>query len=345
MAFPTNVDATWVNPGSVSLDAGELRRADSAIFGGDGAAFSVRGGIVRHGDTSLAVTVDGSDVVTVQPGAVVIPGNAVSGSGCYRAALSAATTGSLTARNATNPRVDLLVFRQMDTDVVAGHGAYTARIELIAGTPSATPSAPSLPSMAVELARITVPATGGGSATVDSTFRTYAVGLGGILPVPTSARLPVASPTGQHAIALDTQSEYVWNGSAWTPAAGPGWVSYSPVLTNLSVGNGTVTARYRVLGTKTVAGWVRFAGGSTSTYTGGLTFRVPATFAPGSVSDVIGNGYMHNGSGATRRLVAVVPSGTQDVVLVYEGGTANATGPFAAGANTLIAFNYLYEIA
>ena len=51
---------------------------------------------------------DGSDNVTVQPGAVVIPGNAVSGTGCYRTALSAATTNALAARDAVNGRIDLM---------------------------------------------------------------------------------------------------------------------------------------------------------------------------------------------------------------------------------------------
>lgn len=217
MVLPVSVDATWLNPASVQLNAQELRRADSALFNGDGSAFGVLGGIVRHGDLSLAVTVNASDVITVQPGAVVVPGNAGVGNGCYRTALGAADTGNLLARNATNPRIDLVVFRVLDTDVVGTHGAYTGRVEVITGTPAAAPVVPALPTLAVELARITVPAAAGGTATVDSSFRTFAVALGGTLPVATFARLPTTDVKWDTAVAVDTGIRYLWNGTGWSP--------------------------------------------------------------------------------------------------------------------------------
>jgi hypothetical protein len=218
MPLPVSMDATWMgnvsNP--IQFNAQELRRADSAGFGGDGSAFGVRGGIVRHGDNSLVVTVNASDVVTVQPGAVVIPGNSGVGNGCYCSALGAAETGNLTARNATNPRIDLVVYRVLDDDVVTTHDAYTGRIEIIAGVPAASPVAPALPALAVELARITVPASAGGAATVDSTWRTFAAAIGAPLPVTTAARLP-ANPNAKwlEAFAVDTGREYRWNGVGW----------------------------------------------------------------------------------------------------------------------------------
>lgn len=220
MPLPVSMDATWLN-GSTSFNAQELRRADAAEFNGDGTAFGVRGGIVRHGDNSLAVTVNASDVVTVQPGAVVVPGNSGVGNGCYRSALGAADTGNLTARNATNPRIDLVVFRVLDDDVVTTHDAYTGRIEIIAGTPAASPVVPALPSLAVELARITVPATGGGTATVDSSHRQYASAVSADLVVASFARLPTSAAKWQKAIALDTGLEYVWTGTAWEPDRAP----------------------------------------------------------------------------------------------------------------------------
>lgn len=213
MAFPVNLDATWVN--TASYDPGELRRADSTIFAGDGSAFGVSGGIVRHGDTSLAVTVDGSDNVTIQAGAVVIPGNAVAGTGCYRFALGAAVTNALPARDATNPRIDTIVAQARDTDVVGTHGAYTGRLAVISGTAAATPAAPSIGTMAVELARITVPATGGGSSSVDSSHRTYASAIGGEIIAASSAMLPTSAAKFQRARALDTGVRYEWDGSTW----------------------------------------------------------------------------------------------------------------------------------
>lgn len=217
MVFPIDLQGTWVNEPDVDLDAGELRRADMAMFGGAGSALGVHGGIVRHGDTSLAVSVDGSDIVTIQPGAVVIPGDAVAGTGCYRCALPAAATGALQARHATNPRIDLLVFRQMDEDptVVPSHGASTGRIQPVVGAPSGTPVIGTFPSMAVELGRIYVPPVGGGAATVDLSFRTYAFAVGGEMIVPSVSRLPASAAKWQAARALDTGLEYTFNGTTW----------------------------------------------------------------------------------------------------------------------------------
>lgn len=217
MAIPFDLpDLTWLNL-TASLDGGELRRADAALLAGDtGAAW---GGIARHSDNPIDVTVNGSDVVTVNPGAFVIPGNAVAETGVYRGSLAALQTGSLAARNATNPRITLVVVRALDTSVVVGHAAYKGRIEFVDGTPAASPVAPALPQMAVELARITVPQTGGGTATVDKSFRTYATAAGGELIAPTLARFPASAAKYQKARDLATGLRYEWSGSAWTRLA------------------------------------------------------------------------------------------------------------------------------
>jgi len=202
----TTVDATWDT--GVAMDAAELRRADTTMFLGDGSNNGVRGGIVYHGQFSMAVDVNGSDQVVVTSGACVIP--AATGLGVYRTSLSA-TTGlvNIAARNATNPRIDLVVVQ------VAGASAIVKTID---GTPAASPTAPALPAQHIELGRINVPATGGGAVTVDLSFRTFATGLGGTLYVPTAARLPGSGNIhAQRAVVLDTNIEYTWRAatSAW----------------------------------------------------------------------------------------------------------------------------------
>lgn len=201
----TTVDPVWET--GVTNDAAELRRAESTAFLGDGSNNGVRGGIVRHGDNSLAVSINGSDQVTVQAGAAVIP--AATGLGVYRVSLSAATSATaIDSRNATNPRIDLVVFRS------------TGAVDIITGTPGASPSAPALPAQAVELARISVPAVGGGAAIVDMSWRTFATALGGMIVVPTAARLyGPGNQSGQRARALDTGIEYRWNGTTWDTLA------------------------------------------------------------------------------------------------------------------------------
>lgn len=217
MPLPVSMDATWLD-GAVQFNGQELRRADSGLFVGEGSApLGVWGGVVRHNDNSLMVTVNASDLITIQPGAAVIAANAGVGNGVYRTALGAAETGQLAARNATNPRMDRVIYRVLDTSVVGSHGAYTGRIEVLTGEPNATPAngMVALPSLAIELARITVPATGGGVATVDSTWRTYAAAIGGVLPVPSVSRLPASGAKWTEAVAIDTGLEYRWSGSAW----------------------------------------------------------------------------------------------------------------------------------
>lgn len=218
----TTVDTTWTN--GVAMDEAELRRADTAMFLGDGSANGVRGGIVRHGDTSLAVSVNGSDQVTVQAGAAVIP--AATGLGAYRASLAAATSATaIDPRNATNPRIDLVVFRT------------SGAVDIITGTPGSSPSAPALPSGAVELARLNVPKVAGGAVAVDNSFRAYATGLGGTLYVQSAARLPGSgNVVGQRAVVLGTGDEHTWTGSGWwATRADPVGVTASPNVTSSSV--------------------------------------------------------------------------------------------------------------
>lgn len=220
----TTVDATWDT--GVTMDASELRRADTAMFLGDGSNNGVRGGVVYHGPTSLGVTVNGSDQVTVQAGAFVIP--AATGLGVYRGALQSATAAvGVAPRNATNPRIDLIVIQATGTN---------ATVRTIDGTPGAAPAAPALPAQHIEIARVTVPAVGGGAVTVDSSWRAYATSLGGTLFVATLARLPGSgSILGQKAVALDTGVEHRWNGTAWIVEIATGTPSLSAGIAGASV--------------------------------------------------------------------------------------------------------------
>lgn len=158
----SGIDATWVNSGA-SYDAGELRRADAAIFSS--------GGVAR----GLDVSVTASDVVRVESGSWVIDGESTAeGAGVYRGGIGAQASANLEPRDATYGRVDLVVARQYDPDVVAAHGTYEGAVEVLTGTPSASPSAPALPTLAIELAKLDVPVEGGGSVAVDTSGTDYA---------------------------------------------------------------------------------------------------------------------------------------------------------------------------
>lgn len=209
MVTVIDVDATWVNPATTQYDAGELRRADS---------FFVSPGSIRLGPgADLWVTDGGSDTIDIARGTCIIFGDAAAaGTGAYRSSLATSVSATLAPRDTTNGRIDLVVFRVLDADVVPSHGAYTGRIEILTGTPSAAPVVPAKPDMAIELARITVPAEGGAGITVGTANREYACAVGGIITVPSSARLDdLTVPSTQRAYATDTDVLYAYDGTQW----------------------------------------------------------------------------------------------------------------------------------
>lgn len=176
------LDSTWVNDATVTWDAGELRRADAAFF--------ASGGVAR----GLEVSVTASDVARVESGTWVIDGESTAeGTGVYRGGTSAQSSATLDPRDATYGRIDLVIARQYDPDVVAAHSTYEGAVEVITGAPSASPSAPALPDLAIELARLDVPVDGGGAVAVDtSTGRTSAQ----TLPPSDTGPVPVAPLLG-----------------------------------------------------------------------------------------------------------------------------------------------------
>lgn len=61
-------------------------------------------------------------------------------------------------------------------------------------------------------------------------------------------------------------------------AANTAWASFTPTLTNLTLGNGTLVAKYQQIG-KTVKARISLVFGSTTAVTGDITFTLPVTAA------------------------------------------------------------------
>lgn len=71
---------------------------------------------------------------------------------------------------------------------------------------------------------------------------------------------------GMYAVTLDTDSLWYYDGSAWVPKDTP-WADYTPTWTNVTVGNGTLVAKYRYTnGDIRQRGYLTF--GSTTAFTG-----------------------------------------------------------------------------
>jgi hypothetical protein len=106
---------------------------------------------------------------------------------------------------------------------------------------------------------------------------------------------------GMVAYLNDSNSYESYTGAAWVPMLQTGsWTSYTPTLANLTLGNGTLNARYAVVG-KTLFFYFQLTLGSTSAVGSGPTISFPAgitsalannaPFGFGTTSSIGGNRY------------------------------------------------------
>lgn len=235
----------WAIDG-LNLSGLETRQCEAMTVMTDGTALGSRSG-VRPGDPGLTVTLAGS-AISCSPGVATI---GYSGQGVYRAAFpTTVSVGNYTAAHATLNRIDLVYLRVWDNTVDAS-GLTKADIVYLAGTPQASPVAPT-PSgtqIYLPLATISVLSVSNGStASVSTAVRPNTVAPGGILPTTTAPSSPYI---GQY---YDNGTDLLrWNGSSWDTYQKANAVAWtSPALgTGYTTGNGTTNgnangpARYR----------------------------------------------------------------------------------------------------
>lgn len=146
-----------------------------------------------------------------------------------------------------------------------------------------------------------------------------------------------------------------WNSLPYAAGSTPGaWASWTPTWTNLTVGNGTVVARYDQLG-KTVHCRLSLVFGSTTAITGGVIFSLPVTRAAyggtngitplgtATLFDTPGAAYLgtvQNLSTTTARIRALNAAGTY-----LSTDTLSATVPFTWAVGDEIAAEFVYEAA
>jgi hypothetical protein len=186
----------------------EARLVDSLLSMGNGTALGSRSG-VRPGDPGLTVTLAGT-TINCSAGVALV---AYPGQGIYRAAFpSSVSPGVYTAAHATLTRIDLVYLRVWDSSVDSS-GLFKGDIVYLAGTPSASPVAPTPAGTViyVPLATITVLSVAAGStASVSTVVRPYTVAPGGILP---ASSAPTGLYVGQYYD--DGTGLLRWNGTNW----------------------------------------------------------------------------------------------------------------------------------
>ena len=201
--LPISGDAA--NP--VAVSAQQWRRLDvGTTMAHDLHDVAARAGVCA----GLSATVVGTSVTVSAGSAIITP--TVGANGSYRVSVASAESLPLTARDATYTRHDLVVLRVYDADTDAS-GQWLAKVEVVTGTPSASPAAPPTPSGTLALWTVVVPPTGTITA-VD--IRTWTSALGGVI-TGRSSEIP-SGPSlraGQVFYESNTGRLYVWSGTAW----------------------------------------------------------------------------------------------------------------------------------
>lgn len=163
----------------------------------------------------------------------------------------------------------------------------------------------------------------------------------------TSGTRPSSPVEGMTIYETDTDCYVTWNGSAWVHDLGGTWRTYTPTFSGMSLGNGTMQAKYSVIG-KTVNVTLAVFAGSTTTYSGTIAIGLPrATASWYSGSSAIGTGAVHNGTGSTRRLTVATWNNSTSFVQAMEttSGFVSNVSPFTFGTSAIIVANLTYEAA
>lgn len=195
-----------------------LRNAFSGALTGARANSSMvpRAGVHPSIGGALAVTQQGSPAmgITVATGMAFVAGTEGSSQGAYACMNPTSTNVTVTAAHASLPRIDIVVYRVYDS--VYSGATDTSALEVIAGTPNASPVAPAAPNNTIILAQIAVGAAVTSIVNANITDKRPYLAQGTI-PVATFADLPsVGLYDGMTAYVRAEDTVYTYNGSSWS---------------------------------------------------------------------------------------------------------------------------------
>ncbi len=153
-------------------------------------------GTLGAADLAVSATSPTSMSVNVAAGRALINGDTVARQGAYFAENDGVVVvGPHGAAHATLPRIDLVILRDYDASPDGGSaGLDVQRIEIVAGSPNASPVAPALPANAIPLAEVLVGAAVTTITAGNVTDRRPRLSLGA---VPLVTALPTTPQDGQ----------------------------------------------------------------------------------------------------------------------------------------------------
>jgi hypothetical protein len=327
-----------------SHPAEDVRRMMHAMLGG-------RSGIVAAGD--MAVTQNGTPnmSVNVAGGQLVLAGTEGTYQGVYVCENRGTQNVAIAAADSTNARRDLIVARVRDAAYSGATNSFA--IEVVTGTPAASPVDPAIPANSYVLARIAVAAgatsitnaniTDGRSSWSGQYGR--AAALGGTIICTSTTR-----PTGVEGMRIyetDTKQELVHNGTTFVPIVPLGqWTAWTPTLVqSVSVAFTTTYARYMKIGRMVKAQcYLVVTGSGTATQTvvvGGLPFTAAQASLP------VGEFWISDASVPTNFIGGAVLLTTTSVAGLFNNnaGYFGTHGGFTAGlaSGDAVLINVEYE--
>ena len=268
--LPINASA-----GSPSYSALQTRQATSSgIANGSARTLgTVSGWALGRTPGTLTAT---STTWTVGAFACVVDAAFTTTQAPYEIANDANLTGSVTAANASNPRIDILYLQVSDTDI-DGSGLRAAAVNYLAGTAASSPVAPALPARSFLVATISVPTSGGGSPTI-TLNPSYTASAGGIRPAGSSANYPTSPVTGDRVDDLTLGYGLRWNGAAWVGTDPSPFVTFTPTWGGITLGTPAVNSgQYSLIGKSLFVRYM-IGFGSTTGITTGVTVALPSGF-------------------------------------------------------------------
>ncbi|MFJ7902369.1 hypothetical protein ACIQ6V_18065 [Streptomyces sp. NPDC096198] len=283
------VRAAWLLPNGQTRE--DTRLAPLGTMTPD-SAMTTRDGVIAGG-TALNASGTSAMQVQVATGRAVVQGTTAQGA--YPVAVTSPETLTIADGHAQFTRIDSIVLRVLD-GLYDTSGQTLARVEVVQGDATSTPTAPNMPPAALRLWDVTVPAgtsagTGGltwASALADR--RRYTAAYGGIIPRGWGLSFSGSYP-GQYrdnGAGLDR-----WDGTAWQPLApSVGWTTVALASGYTNNGNGQGPVRYRRIDIAGVS-HMQWRGGVSWTTSGTppnsaqpLAAAVPAAARPANLASV-----------------------------------------------------------
>jgi hypothetical protein len=254
---------------------------------------------------------------------------------------------TLDTADASNPRIDLVVvYVDMAVSLPGGtpttanlDGPGVVKATFVKGTPNASPVDPTVGAIQTKIGAAN-PYIIVASVRVDATVTTIAANK--ITDRRVLATLSPANIAVTNAMLSTTAGEL-----------GGAWVAYTPTWTNITVGNGVITARYTKRG-KTIQGSVKFLFGSTSDVSGtniSVSLPVPAISSMSEFQPLGLTTFYKPGAAVIFGCCALKT--VNDMYLYYYSpsgsvinrGEWNTTTPFDTATGTEFTVSFSYEAA